>query len=66
MQLIAEAYDVLKSVGKLTNQELQEAFSSWNKGELCSFLIEITADIFGLRMIRGMGVLWTRFWIKLV
>ncbi|XP_057814043.2 6-phosphogluconate dehydrogenase, decarboxylating 1 [Cryptomeria japonica] len=57
MQLIAEAYDVLKSVGKLTNQELQEAFSSWNKGELCSFLIEITADIFGVQDDKGDGCL---------
>ncbi|PKA58845.1 6-phosphogluconate dehydrogenase, decarboxylating 3 [Apostasia shenzhenica] len=49
MQLIAEAYDVLKSVGKLSNNELQEVFSEWNKGELLSFLIEITADIFGIK-----------------
>ncbi|MDE5286002.1 MAG: NADP-dependent phosphogluconate dehydrogenase, partial [Buchnera aphidicola] len=41
MQLIAEAYDVLKSVGKLSNEELQRVFSEWNKGELLSFLIEI-------------------------
>ncbi|RXH89736.1 hypothetical protein DVH24_032093 [Malus domestica] len=31
MQLIAEAYDVLKSVGKLSNEELQKVFSEWNK-----------------------------------
>ncbi|KRX71997.1 6-phosphogluconate dehydrogenase, decarboxylating 1, partial [Trichinella patagoniensis] len=31
MQLIAEAYDVLKSVGKLSNDELQHAFTEWNK-----------------------------------
>lgn len=49
MQLIAEAYDVLKSVGKLTNEELCQVFSEWNKGELLSFLIEITADIFGVK-----------------
>ncbi|MBA0674378.1 hypothetical protein Goari_015981 [Gossypium aridum] len=34
MQLIAEAYDLLKSVGKLLNEELQSVFSEWNKGEL--------------------------------
>ncbi|CAM8979921.1 unnamed protein product [Rhodiola kirilowii] len=55
MQLIAEAYDVLKSVGKLTNEELHEVFSEWNKGELQSFLIEITADIFGIKDDKGEG-----------
>ncbi|KAB1211393.1 6-phosphogluconate dehydrogenase, decarboxylating 3 [Morella rubra] len=49
MQLIAEAYDVLKSVGKLSNEELHSVFAEWNKGELQSFLIEITADIFGIK-----------------
>nr|AAB41553.1 6-phosphogluconate dehydrogenase [Medicago sativa] len=57
MQLIAEAYDVLKSVGKLTNEELQSAFTEWNKGELLSFLIEITADIFGIKDDKGDGYL---------
>jgi 6-phosphogluconate dehydrogenase len=46
MQLIAEAYDVLKNVGGLTNDELAETFAEWNRGELESFLIEITARIF--------------------
>ncbi|GER45267.1 6-phosphogluconate dehydrogenase [Striga asiatica] len=57
MQLIAEAYDVLKSVGKLTNDELRAVFSEWNKGELQSFLIEITADIFGIKDDKGDGFL---------
>ncbi|KAG6497610.1 hypothetical protein ZIOFF_045514 [Zingiber officinale] len=57
MQLIAEAYDVLRSVGKLTNEELQQVFSEWNKGELLSFLIEITADIFGVKDDNGDGYL---------
>lgn len=57
MQLIAEAYDVLKTVGKLTNPELQQAFDNWNKGELCSFLVEITADIFGIKDDKGDGYL---------
>ncbi|XP_074274758.1 6-phosphogluconate dehydrogenase, decarboxylating 1 [Silene latifolia] len=55
MQLIAEAYDVLRSVGKLTNDELKEVFTEWNKGELLSFLIEITADIFGIKDDKGEG-----------
>jgi len=46
MQLIAEAYDVLKTVGGLTNEELAHVFDEWNKSELESFLIEITASIF--------------------
>ena len=46
MQLISEAYHILKILGKLTNEELHTAFSKWNKGVLHSFLIEITADIF--------------------
>ncbi|CAM8922264.1 unnamed protein product [Rhodiola kirilowii] len=53
MQLISEAYDVLKSVGKLSNEELHEVFSEWNKGELLSFLIEITADIFSIKDDKG-------------
>lgn len=47
MQLIAEAYDILKNVVGLSNQELHEVFAEWNQTEeLNSFLIEITADIF--------------------
>ncbi len=47
MQLIAEAYDLLKNVGGLTNSQLQEVFAEWNTtDELNSFLIEITANIF--------------------
>lgn len=46
MQLIAEAYLILKHVGKLTNAELAQVFDEWNQGELSSFLIGITADIF--------------------
>jgi 6-phosphogluconate dehydrogenase len=46
MQLIAEAYDLLKTGLGLGAQELHETFVSWNSTELESFLIEITADIF--------------------
>ncbi len=46
MQLIAEAYDILKNCCGLTNGELHETFSQWNEGRLRSFLIEITARIF--------------------
>lgn len=46
MQLISEAYFILKNVLGLNAQELHEVFAEWNKGELDSYLIEITADIF--------------------
>lgn len=45
MQLIAESYLMLKQVGKFDNLALSKAFNEWNKGELKSFLIGITADI---------------------
>ncbi len=46
MQLIAEAYLLLKNVGGLHNEQIAQIFHEWNKGELSSFLIGITADIF--------------------
>jgi len=46
MQLIAEAYSLLKGVLNMNNEELAKTFDSWNTGHLNSFLIEITAQIF--------------------
>ncbi|GMX62325.1 NADP-dependent phosphogluconate dehydrogenase [Paenibacillus elgii] len=46
MQLICEAYHLLKDVLGVSTQELHEIFADWNKGELDSYLIEITTDIF--------------------
>ena len=46
MQLIAEAYDILQRTVGAQPAELAEIFSEWNRGELDSFLIEITAKIF--------------------
>jgi 6-phosphogluconate dehydrogenase len=47
MQLIAEAYDLLKNVAGLDHLQLEQVFKDWNKtDELNSFLIEITAQIF--------------------
>ena len=46
MQLICEAYALLKNVLGLSASELHEVFKTWNGGELDSYLIEITADIF--------------------
>ena len=46
MQLICEAYQLLKDGLGLNPDELHAVFAEWNKGELDSFLIEITAEIF--------------------
>jgi 6-phosphogluconate dehydrogenase len=46
MQLICEAYAILKDVLQLEAKELAEIFTEWNKGELDSYLIEITSQIF--------------------
>jgi 6-phosphogluconate dehydrogenase len=46
MQLIAESYDLLHRGLGLSNEELHQVFADWNRGELESYLIEITADIF--------------------
>ena len=45
MQLICEAYQVMKDVLGMTNDEMHKVFKDWNEGELNSYLIEITADI---------------------
>jgi len=45
MQLICEAYQLLKDVLGMTPQQMSEVFSEWNQGELDSYLIEITRDI---------------------
>ncbi|MBV8584941.1 MAG: NADP-dependent phosphogluconate dehydrogenase, partial [Verrucomicrobia bacterium] len=46
MQLICEAYAILKNVLGLNTDELYDVFATWNRGDLDSFLIEITANIF--------------------
>ena len=46
MQLICEAYSILKNVLGLQADELASIFAEWNSGELNSYLIEITAQIF--------------------
>lgn len=47
MQLIAETYDLLRSLGRVSNADLSQLFADWNKGEdLGSFLVEITAQAF--------------------
>jgi 6-phosphogluconate dehydrogenase len=49
MQLICEAYFILKHALGLTNEEFYEIFKEWNEGELESYLIEITRDIFTVK-----------------
>ncbi len=49
MQLISEAYLVLREILGLSAEELADIFDSWNKSELESYLVEITANIFRVR-----------------
>jgi len=49
MQLICEAYFLLREVLGLSNDELYDVFNDWNRGELNSYLIEITRDIFSVK-----------------
>src|SRR3989441_11637567 len=46
MQLICEAYAILKDVVGMDDKQLAETFTEWNKGELDSYLIDITSQIF--------------------
>jgi len=47
MQIIAEAYDILKTGLGLDNARMHDIFRRWDEGKLDSYLIEITADILG-------------------
>jgi 6-phosphogluconate dehydrogenase len=49
MQLICEAYWMLKNALGYSNGQIYDTFAEWNKGELDSYLIEITRDIFSVR-----------------
>jgi 6-phosphogluconate dehydrogenase len=49
MQLICEAYFMMKEALGLSNDELYDVFDEWNRGELDSYLIEITRDIFSVK-----------------
>ena len=59
MQLIGEAYHLLKDGLGLTPDEFADVFSEWNKGELDSFLIEISATIFAKKDEDGAPVIDT-------
>lgn len=47
MQLVAESYEILRTIGGLDNKALADVFAQWNNGMLDSFLIEITSKILG-------------------
>ena len=49
MQLICEAYDLMRKLLGMTPDEMHEVFSEWNKGDLDSYLIEITSDILAFK-----------------
>ena len=57
MQLIAEAYDILRNVVGCQPEELASIFSKWNGGVLSSYLIEITAKIFAKKDPESAGAL---------
>lgn len=49
MQLICEVYHIMKELLRMTPDEMHEVFKEWNKGELDSYLIEITRDILAFK-----------------
>src|ERR1035437_7000531 len=53
MQLICEAYQLLKEGLGMSNQEMNDVLTEWNKGELDSYLIEITRDILAYKDEKG-------------
>ena len=53
MQLICEAYQLMKEGLGMSNEEMHAVFAEWNKGELDSYLIEITRDILGYKDEKG-------------
>jgi 6-phosphogluconate dehydrogenase len=57
MQMICETYQFMKDVLGMSNEEMHETFTEWNKGELDSYLIEITRDILGYKDEDGKYVL---------
>jgi 6-phosphogluconate dehydrogenase len=53
MQLISEAYHIMREVCGMSPYEMHDVFTTWNKGDLNSYLIEITGDILGYRDAHG-------------
>lgn len=57
MQLICEAYYLMREALGMTNDELYDVFAQWDRGDLDSYLIEITRDIFSVKDDQGEGYL---------
>ncbi len=57
IQLICECYSIMKKLLGMTNEEMHETFADWNKGDLDSYLIEITRDILAKKDEDGKYVL---------
>jgi 6-phosphogluconate dehydrogenase len=53
MQIICEAYQIMKELLGMTADEMHDTFTEWNKGDLDSYLIEITRDILGFKDEKG-------------
>ena len=58
MQMISEVYDVLRRSIGLNDEDLHKVFTKWNEGELQSFLVEITAEIFRYRDHETGKLMW--------
>src|SRR5665647_1310967 len=57
MQLICEAYQIMRDLLKMTADEMHLVFKEWNKGDLDSYLIEITRDILAFRDTDGIPLI---------
>lgn len=57
MQIICEAYNIMKEYLCMSNDEMHEVFKEWNEGELDSYLIEITRDILAYKDENGEAIL---------
>ena len=57
IQLICECYQIMKDILGMTNEEMHETFAEWNRGDLDSYLIEITRDILAKKDEEGKYVL---------
>lgn len=55
MELISESYNLMRHLGDMSTDDLAKVFKDWNKGELSSYLIEITADILTRKDDLGSG-----------
>ncbi len=53
MQIICEAYQIMKELLGMTADEMHDTFAAWNKGDLDSYLVEITRDILGFKDENG-------------